>query len=696
MIRVRKTEYGNKKSWKKSCKSKNCKSECRRNQNGQKSLPVKCALLAAALLFATADFMQQPSAVAAADSGVLQEQMSLPQWRTGFSAGDDPAKLRSRHAGSRMTGRGKEIYEILADGIRDVAEGVKTSTQFQIPVKDLVDQLQYTQEELGASFATKEDQYLAMGRFIGSRIITDEELHEVYASLLADLPYELYWYDKAAEDSFIVSMEDAQIRNDSGKGPCLCVDQATLTFAFLVDGYYGSQYGTNAGRIAAAKRAAANAQKIVKEAEGLSDYQKLVYYRKKICTLTSYNMTAAQTRSPGNQNPWQLVYVFDEDSTTNVVCEGYAKAFQYLCDLTTFEDTDICSYIVSGTISGNHTDEGPHMWNVVHMGDQGNYLTDVTNCDQGMIGQEEQLFLTGCTYGNPADGYGIQLSSGQVFYRYEDTTKSIYSTEDLTLVQGPALKESDVHVHTWKEARGVDASCTVAGKRITVCSVCGKEKAEEIPATGHAYGLSAFWSEDSRTCTVALACKNDSSHRLVQRAEDTGLEHRDVTLEVTDADGTRRYTLKMDGKDLTVSNVLSVFRLDIETGTYRMADGQTVYTVKEDGSLLLSLNENENENYELLNAEEAAAVSQEILQTIAPQKPSITVRKGKSVRLAMDSGLDLENVKKIVYTSSAKKVAKVSANGKITGKKAGTAVVRAKVTLKNGMEKTVSVKVRVK
>ena len=108
------------------------------------------------------------------------------------------------------------------------------------------------------------------------------------------------------------------------------------------------------------------------------------------------------------------------------------------------------------------------------------------------------------------------------------------------------------------------------------------------------------------------------------------------------------------------------------------------------------MNENENENYELLNAEEAAVVSQEIFQTIAPQKPSITVRKGKSVRLAMDSGLDLENVKKIVYTSSRKKVAKVSANGKITGKKAGTAVVRAKVTLKNGMEKTVSVKVRVK
>lgn len=670
------------------------KKECWKKENRKKSVPVKCALLAATLLFAAADCIQMPSAVSAAESGTLPEYVSLPEWRTGFPAGDHTAKLRSSHAGSRLTGRGKKIYDFLADGIRDVAEGAKTSARFQIPVKDLVDQLQYTQEELGVSFDTKEEQYQAMGRFIESRVITDQELYGLYASLLTDLPYELYWYDKAAEDSFIVSMEGTQIRNDSGKGPCLCVDQARLTFAFLVDGYYGSQYETNAERIAAAKRAAANAQKIVTEAAGLSDYQKLVYYRKKICALTSYNMIAAQTRSPGNQNPWQLIYVFDDDSTTNVVCEGYAKAFQYLCDLTVFEDADIYSYIVSGTISGNNTGEGPHMWNIVHMGDQGNYLTDVTNCDQGMIGQGDQLFLTGCTYGNPSDGYRVQLSSGQVFYRYEESTKSIYSADDLTLVQGPALKESDVHVHTWNEVQGIDASCTVSGKRITVCSGCGKEKTEEIPAIGHVYEFSAFWSEDSQTCTVALACRNDNSHRLAQRAEDTGLEHQDVTLQVRGADGTSRYTIKMDGKDLTVGNVLSAFRLDSETGTYRMTDGRTAYTVREDGSLLLSLRG--NENYELLNQEAAATVSQEILQTVALEKPSVTVQKGKSVRFVLSSGLDLENVTKIAYTSSRKKVAKVSANGKITGKKAGTAVVKAKVTLKNGMAKTVSLKVRVK
>lgn len=42
-----------------------------------------------------------------------------------------------------------------------------------------------------------------------------------------------------------------------------------------------------------------------------------------------------------------MIYVFDGDEATNVVCEGYAKAFQYLCDLD-----GITYYSVSGTMNG--------------------------------------------------------------------------------------------------------------------------------------------------------------------------------------------------------------------------------------------------------------------------------------------------------------------------------------------------------
>lgn len=655
----------------------------------------KCALIVTALFFTAAGCICQrtPSTVLAAEAMPLWERTTLPEWRVSFSSGDQMAKLRRSHAGNRTTGRKKQVYDFLAAEIQKTAAGERTSTQFSIPVKDFTDQLQYTQEQLGVSFDTKEEQQKAMGRFMEREIITNEELHEVYEALLVDLPYELFWYDKAAEGSFFLSLDGVRIRDDSVYGKCLYMDHAVLTFGFLVDGYYGSEYQTNTGRIDTARKAAANAQKIVEEAAGLSDYQKLVYYRQKICALASYDRVAAQTRSPGNQNPWQLVYVFDEDSTTNVVCEGYAKAFQYLCDLTSFADESIYSYIVTGTMSGGSS-EGPHMWNIVHIGQNGNYLVDVTNCDQDMIGQDDQLFLTGYAYGNVTDGYGFHASSRQVTYRYQEDMRTIYSSEDLMLVHGAALKESDVHVHTWEETQTAEATCTVPGKRITVCSSCGKSEVEELPAIGHKYEWTCFWLNDQKACTVALACRNDSSHRLAQHAEDAGLESQAVTLDVKDLNGRWKYTLHMDAKDVVVGNILSAYRLDSKTGKYRMVDGQTGYTVKADGSLLVSLRE--NETYQLLNAAAAQTVNQEILKTVAPKKTSAVLKKGKSMKFSLSSGLDMENVKNIVYTSSKKAVAKVSPNGKITAKKAGTAVVKAKVTLKNGMVKAVSMKVKVK
>lgn len=133
-----------------------------------------------------------------------------------------------------------------------------------------------------------------------------------------------------------------------------------------------------------AKKAAANAKMIVNEFSSYTEPEKLLAYKEIICNLTSYNEDVTDWDEYGD--PWQLIYVFDGDDSTNVVCEGYSKAFQYLCDLS-----DITCYTVSGIMSGG-TGAGPHMWNIVANNGK-YYLADITNSDEGTVGAGGGLFL---------------------------------------------------------------------------------------------------------------------------------------------------------------------------------------------------------------------------------------------------------------------------------------------------------------
>lgn len=390
---------------------------------------------AAVALAAGSIGMQMPKDVYAATTVPRQILYAQP-----VSAANQNGKLCSAHAGNRLDGNGKKMYDFLKGRLEQVASGEENATQFVIPVKEFVDKLKYTEKELGVTFydakthalVSKEKQSKILNQFMEEKIISDEGLQILYSSILADFPYELYWYDKAAEGSFGIFMSGARIQKQGGRGACLSMEKAVLTFGFLVSDAYGNRYETDPDQIKAARKAVANADRIVREAAGLSDYQKLAYYCRRICELNSYNKEAAETKQPGNQNPWQMIYVFDEDDTTNVVCEGYAKAFQYLCDQTAFADPDIYSCLVTGTMTGA-TGAGLHMWNVVHMGDQGNYLVDVTNCDEGTAGAGGALFLAGAASGNTADGYQIKIGRKSVWYQYREDMAKIYSKEDLTL-----------------------------------------------------------------------------------------------------------------------------------------------------------------------------------------------------------------------------------------------------------------------
>ena len=111
-------------------------------------------------------------------------------------------------------------------------------------------------------------------------------------------------------------------------------------------------------------------------------------------------------------NPWQIIYVFDGNSSTNVVCEGYAKAFKYLCDLTDF-DKEIYCYLLSGELRSGGSGEG-HMWNVVSI-DGVNYLVDITNYD-GYAYIRSDLFLGGATSWDGGITYRMPCGLTYIYY----------------------------------------------------------------------------------------------------------------------------------------------------------------------------------------------------------------------------------------------------------------------------------------
>ena len=178
------------------------------------------------------------------------------------------------------------------------------------------------------------------------------------------------------------------------------------------------------------QRAAQNAQRIVNRSKGPSDVNKLYTYKNAVCGLVSYNSAAAGGDVPYG-NPWQLVWVFDGDTATNVVCEGYSKAFQYLCDLSDFSAavTVISPYGYMASASGGER----HMWNVVTMGDGRNYLADLTNCDEGTVGYPNALFLTGALYGDTASGYVFSAGGKQYTYQYDSDVLSLFSENELQM-----------------------------------------------------------------------------------------------------------------------------------------------------------------------------------------------------------------------------------------------------------------------
>ena len=661
-----------------------------------------------------------------------------------YGSGRARRTMASSSAGEQLTGQDRVIYESVKSQIIQVAAGKSSSTDFDVPVSEVLGRELFTADE--ASALLKDGLYSWSIDLVCS-----------YA-LWFDCTYELYWLDRYSGTTISASYSKQPFTKVDGSTDTYTVAGKNITLHFPVLEQYrlnGSQYEVDPASIERAKTAADNAKAIVDEYASYSDYVKLLGYAKEICDLVVYNNTAAgsgwQKDNPQVQDPWKLIWVFDGDDSTNVVCEGYSQAFQYLCELTDFNDNIRC-ILVTGYAGGAHS------WNVVRMDDGKNYVVDVTWMDDsfslgGLNGsmadwindEKGRLFLCGASSGSVSDGYTIDYRVGgsRTYRTYRETdTLKVYPTSALTLAGSKYVLtgfqrignstyffDSDGHYLTgthqlddiwydfdssgrlqgmptgWRTVNGkryffeadgslhtrhtsvtdgaVAATCTAAGKTEgRHCSVCGAVlKAQEIvPATGH-----TSVTDEAVAATCTAAGKTEGSHCSVCGTVLKAQEIVPATGHTPVTDKAVAATCTAAGKTAgshcsVCGTVLKAQEIVPATGHTPVTDKAVAATSKKAG----------------LTKGSHCSVCGTVLkaQKIAPYKISMkksvtkTVTVGVPVRIVY-AGKTIKSCK--LKKTSYKKLATVTGSDLVTPKKKGT--VKITVTPKKGKAITLTLKI---
>ena len=344
------------------------------------------------------------------------------------------ALFAPRNLGGDLTGKARDYYDIIRTFFIETADGQHSSTKLGIT------------QDFSLSALPADDPMNAAWE------IMNGDINAAVMAVYLDCPFEQFWSRGHSVSASMRSYDDT-----------VHVD-AVVSFIPSPE-FAAGDYELDTALINSAKTAAANARAIVAKAAGKSDYDILRYYKEAICDLVTYNHDAADDPDYSNttRSPWNLIWVFDGDTSTNVVCNGYALAFQYLCDMTDFAG-DVCCYYVSGTFNGA-SGSGPHAWNHVRMPNGRVYLVDVTHCDNDtedaavlrdsrfLIGHASGSVTAGYTYHIDAvsfekDGGCYTYPASNVSYVYFDSTLSEYTEADLTTSEHNYLDEKDAAIPT--------------------------------------------------------------------------------------------------------------------------------------------------------------------------------------------------------------------------------------------------------
>ena len=229
------------------------------------------------------------------EGGASSDEMFAAYVDSEFGIGKkDSRMLKARRpsAGSRLTGISRIIYDYISAEIVKIANGERSSTKFSIPVEDLglekgkwykedlgVETIRVYDPDLGRNVLTPEATEAAYDKL---GVYLPDEFEKSLNALLADYPYQLYWFNKVKGVSLSIFVHTSSYIR--------VADNYTMTFAVSEEYEDPEYYNVVDLSIGETVRAsAAYAASVVEQHAGEDDYDKLVSYRDEICRLTSYN-----------------------------------------------------------------------------------------------------------------------------------------------------------------------------------------------------------------------------------------------------------------------------------------------------------------------------------------------------------------------------------------------------------------------
>jgi glucan-binding YG repeat protein len=492
-----------------------------------------------------------------------------------------------------------DLYNYLLPQIQAVAAGDETNTYFEIP--DEVFSYTFTFAELGLAESERDGD--AINAAIDAKL---EELgydpSAIINALLFGCPYDMYWMDKT------VGIEHGTSTGIAGSGGKFSAIVSGLYFAFPVAGEYKGtkDYTVNSQFGQAVTAAVTNAKAIITANASADDYNKLSAYADAICEMVEYNDEAAYGNFAYEYgNPWQMIWVFDGDDETTVVCEGYSKAFQYLCDNTDFDDDSIYALSVGGNVIFSGSNSGPHMWNIVHMDDGKNYVVDVTAIDTG----DSDSFLKGAT---TTSASGCVLTNGHKYTysadvkEYFEDDEIIIATEDYEYTGAPVtykvqlgnnLKGCDPELSATKAEEGDKITVTVnpvEGYEFDYIEVNGTKitKAEFVMPAEY-----VVVNVVCKKIDYAITCA-DAENGTVKTNTNTANVGDEITVTATPADGyvLDSITVKDADGNVIELNADNEFRMPMSdvtvSATFKekpvvkgwVQDGDIWYYIQDDGT----------------------------------------------------------------------------------------------------------------